>query len=180
MHEEIEGENDRDVENDGLVTPVGDVIDGSSSEFDAERFRLAAHAGRSMPATPPRILRKPKRKGGQSQDGGDPASSSSNADATTRSGNEKSSSSSHPLYKLTHSRSTPSLRLTIPIAPDSRVLRLRTLATKLRLLFVEDAKSLSSVLQSDTPDVNDFIDPRGRPPEPGDVPIHVFIDQCVL
>ena len=186
-----ESELIQDSQNDGLMTPVGDVIDGSSSEFDVERYnQYLISTGWSMLSIPPRILRKPKRNG-QNKVNVDPTSSSSNADpikggtstgsgANANADNSNGTHSSphqHPLYKLTHSRSTPSLRLTIPIAPDSRVLRLRTLATKLRLLFTEDARWLAGVLQSDMADSNDFIDPRGRQPMRGDVPVHVFIDQ---
>ncbi|TDL18993.1 hypothetical protein BD410DRAFT_774362 [Rickenella mellea] len=80
------------------------------------------------------------------------------------------------LPRLAHSRSTPSLRLAIPSPPDPRVLRLRALATKLRLLFPEDTRCLSTVLLNDTPDPTDFIDPRGRPTEAADPPTHIFID----
>jgi hypothetical protein len=79
--------------------------------------------------------------------------------------------------KLSHSKSTPSLRLSLTIPPDPRVLQLRSLAHKLRTLFPEDSDSLNSVLSNDFPDSADFIDPRGPAPQSQDTLIHVFIDQ---
>lgn len=156
-HVDVDGEADADAE--GNVTPVGDTLDGSSSG------EYWSH-GKSMPATPPhgtsRRLRVINGKG----KGKEPM--------TVTIPGTSSTIPVHP--KLTHSRSTPSLRVTIPSPPDARVLRLRTLATKLRMLFVEDARFLSSVLLNDIAEENGFIDPRGRPPEGDDPLIHVFID----
>jgi hypothetical protein len=80
---------------------------------------------------------------------------------------------------LSHSKSTPSLRLSFTVPPDPRVLQLRSLALKLRLLFPEDADALNSILSNDFPDSADFVDPRGPSPQSQDTLIHVFIDQCV-
>ncbi|THH01729.1 hypothetical protein EW145_g6862 [Phellinidium pouzarii] len=148
-------DNGPDVDAEGAATPVGDTLDGSSS---GERW---SH-GKSMPSTPPQGTSRSLRRG----KGTEPTT-------VTIPG----TSSTIPLHpKLSHSRSTPSLRVMIPTPPDARVLRLRTLATKLRMLFVEDARTLSSVLLNDIPEADGFIDPRGRPPEGDDSPIHVFVD----
>lgn len=144
---------------EGLETPtsMGDLIEleGSSSGADFE-YRLA---GKSMPSTPPRA--KSLRAKGKERE--------------TAPGPEGGP------HKLTHSRSTPSLRLTIPTPPDARVLRLRTLAVKLRMLFTNDAKTLSNLLVDDVPDEDGFVDVRGKPPlgEDGEKLVHVFIDQYV-
>jgi len=82
--------------------------------------------------------------------------------------------------KLSHSKSTPSLRLSLTIPPDPRILQLRSLAHKLRLLFPENAAELTSILSSDFPDSADFLDPRGPVPQSQDTLIHVFIDQLRL
>ena len=79
--------------------------------------------------------------------------------------------------KLSHSKSTPSLRLSLTIPPDPSVLQLRSLAHKLCTLFPENTDSLNSVLSNDFPDSADFIDPRGPAPQSQDTLIHVFIDQ---
>lgn len=149
-------DNDFDGEAEGAMTPMNDAFDGSSS---GEHWSY----GKSMPSTPPngtsRSLRR--AKGLQPMNVTVPGTSST-----------------FPVHpKLSHSRSTPSLRLGISAPPDARVLRLRTLSTKLRMLFTDDARSLSSVLLNDVPEPDGFIDPRGRPPEGDDPPVHVFIDQ---
>ncbi|KAH8109483.1 hypothetical protein DFH11DRAFT_1812575 [Phellopilus nigrolimitatus] len=135
------GNADGDADAEGAVTPVGDMLDNSSSG------EYWSH-GKSMPATPPHgtslRLRKINGKGKEPMTVTIPGTSSTIP--------------VHP--KLSHSRSTPSLRVTIPSPPDARVLRLRTLATKLRMLFVEDARTLSSVLLNDVPEEDGFIDPR--------------------
>ncbi|KAI5119231.1 hypothetical protein M0805_002156 [Coniferiporia weirii] len=149
-------DDDPDAGAEGAATPVGDVLEGSSS---GEHW---SH-GKSMPATPPHGTSRSLRRG----KGLEPM--------TVTVPGSTSTIPVHP--KLSHSRSTPSLRVTIPAPPpDARVLRLRTLATKLRMLFVDDARTLSSVLLKDVPEVDGFIDPRGRPPEGDDPPVHVFID----
>ena len=157
----VDHDQDADADAEGVTTPVGDVQDGSSS---GEYWALGH--GKSMPSTPPKSRR-------------------------LRTLNGKGKSKEQPVNvmipgtseriavnpKLTHSRSTPSLRVSIPSPPDARVLQLRTLATKLRMLFVEDAKTLSSVLLNDGPEDDGFIDPRGRPANDEDPLVHVFIDQ---
>lgn len=149
-------DNDLDGDAEGAVTPMGDTFDGSSS---GEQW---SH-GKSMPATPPHGTSRSLRR----TNGLEPM------DVTV-----PGTSSTFPVHpKLSHSRSTPSLRVSIPAPPDARVLRLRTLATKLRMLFTDDARTLSSVLLNDIPEHDGFIDPRGRPPEGNDPAIHVFIDQ---
>lgn len=149
-------DNELDGDAEGAITPMGDTFDGSSS---GEQW---SH-GKSMPATPPNGASRGLRR----LNGLEPMN-------VTIPG----TSSTFPVHpKLSHSRSTPSLRVSIPAPPDARVLRLRTLATKLRMLFTEDARALSSVLLNDVPEPDGFIDPRGRPPEGNDPPIHVFIDQ---
>ena len=143
---------------------MGDLIEleGSSSGADFE-YRMA---GKSMPSTPPRSLRASRSKsmrgkGKEREMVADPEAA--------------------PAHKLTHSRSTPSLRLTIPSPPDARVLRLRTLAVKLRMLFTDDARTLSNLLVNDVPEEDGFVDVRGKPPagEEGEKLVHVFIDQYV-
>lgn len=156
-----DGEGDGEADAEGAVTPVGDALDGSSS---GERW---SH-GKSMPATPPQGTSRRLRNINSKGKGKEPM--------TVTIPGTSSTIPVHP--KLSHSRSTPSLRVAIPSPPDARVLRLRTLATKLRMLFVNDARSLSSVLLNDVPEEDGFIDPRGRPPEGNDDPlVHVFIDQ---
>jgi hypothetical protein len=78
--------------------------------------------------------------------------------------------------KLSHSRSTPTLRLSLTFPADPRVLQLRSLAHKLRLLFPEDEAALTTTLSNDFPDNDNFIDPRGPVPQSQDTLIHVFID----
>ncbi|KZT25898.1 hypothetical protein NEOLEDRAFT_1178030 [Neolentinus lepideus HHB14362 ss-1] len=78
--------------------------------------------------------------------------------------------------RVTRSRSTPTLRLAVSVPLDPHVLQLRALAHKLRLLFPEDASTLSSILSDDYPDVTHFVDPRGPSPQSSDPVIHVFID----
>ena len=174
---------------DGVDTPVGlgagaGDVEGSSSEYYEHRVY-------GQPPTASRSLRKLK-------------------------GNTNVANNSSAGPKLAHSRSTPSLRLTVPnplltptsgtttigggnngvattsvsttprgtLRVDPRVLRLRTLATKLRMLFVEDARSLGCVyaLRDDAlpPGEDGFIDVRGRSPGERDPPVHVFIDQCIF
>ena len=164
----VDNDNDLDADADaeGVMTPVGgDVheLDGSSSgEY------WVHGAGKSMPSTPPksRRLRALNGKGKRKEESTTVVIPGTSQKITVQ-------------PKLTHSRSTPSLRVTIPSPPDARVLQLRTLATKLRLLFDEDSKTLSSVLLNDGPEEDGFIDPRGRPANDEDPLIHVFIDQYV-
>ena len=69
------------------------------------------------------------------------------------------------------------LRLTTTSLPsDPRVLKLCTLANKLRHLFPEDAPHLSSILSNDQADEGGFVDPRGPKPRSEDKLIHVFVD----
>ena len=105
-----ESELIQDSQNDGLITPFGDFIDSSSSEFDVERYNQFSVT------TPPRMLRKPIRNG-QNKLNVDPTSSISNTDpikGSTSSGSgananvdnsngTHSSPHHHPLYKLTQS-----------------------------------------------------------------------------
>ena len=79
--------------------------------------------------------------------------------------------------RLHHSKSTPTLRLPVTMPMDARVLQLRTLAHKLRMLFPQEAASLSSVLSNDNPNSADLSDPRGPVPRSHDTLVHVFIDQ---
>lgn len=158
---DLEADGDGEADAEGVATPVGDALDGSSSGEYWSR-------GKSMPATPPHGTSRRLRNIASKGKGKEPMTVTIPGTSATI--------PVHP--KLTHSRSTPSLRVTIPTPPDARVLRLRTLATKLRMLFTEDARHLSSVLLNDAPGEDGFIDPRGRPPEGPDDPfIHVFIDQ---
>lgn len=61
---------------------------------------------------------------------------------------------------------------------DSRLLRLRALAEKLRKQFPQNDSHLKQLLLNDFPE-NNLIDPRGPEPQVDDPPTHVFIDQCV-
>jgi hypothetical protein len=80
-----------------------------------------------------------------------------------------------PRLGLGHSRSTPSLR-SGPLDPS--VVRIRALATKLKLLFGAEAKLLTAVLSNDSlqSSSSDFIDPRGSTPTSGQPLVHVFVD----
>lgn len=77
--------------------------------------------------------------------------------------------------RLGHSRSTPALR---PGPLDPRVVRLRSLAIKLKFLFAKEADLFTAVLSNDSllSSSPDFIDPRGPEPSPGQPLVHVFID----
>jgi hypothetical protein len=66
----------------------------------------------------------------------------------------------------------------LPTPPDPRLLRLQTLAKKLRHDFPQNDSQLKRVLVDDYPN-HDTIDPRGSEPQFGDALTHVFIDQCV-
>jgi hypothetical protein len=95
-------------------------------------------------------------------------------------GKQRRSSLPETNPRLLHSRSTPTLRLPPPSTPlDPRVLKLRALAHKLRLLFPQDAARLASILRHDSPDEENFVDPRGPSPRSEDTLVHVFIDQFV-
>jgi hypothetical protein len=76
--------------------------------------------------------------------------------------------------RLGHSKSTPSLR---PGPLDPRVVRLRSLAIKLKFLFAPEAELLTAVLSNESllSPSPDFIDPRGPTPSPGQPLVHVFI-----
>ncbi|KAL5504953.1 hypothetical protein ACEPAH_7616 [Sanghuangporus vaninii] len=157
---DLDADGDGEADAEGVATPIGDALDGSSSG------EYWSH-GKSVPATPPHGTSRRLRNIASKGKGKDPMTVTIPGTSATI--------PVHP--KLSHSRSTPSLRVTIPTPPDARVLRLRTLATKLRMLFTEDARHLSSVLLNDAPGEDGFIDPRGRPPEGADDPlIHVFVD----
>lgn len=77
--------------------------------------------------------------------------------------------------RLGHSKSTPALR---PGPLDPRVVRLRSLAIKLKFLFAPEADLLTTVLANESllSSSPDFIDPRGPAPTPGQPLVHVFID----
>jgi len=77
--------------------------------------------------------------------------------------------------RLGHSKSTPTLR---PGPLDPRVVRLRSLAIKLKFLFASEAELLTTVLANESllSSSPDFIDPRGPAPTPGQPLVHVFID----
>ncbi len=77
--------------------------------------------------------------------------------------------------RLGHSQSTPALR---PGPLDPRVVRLRSLAIKLKFLFSPEAELLTTVLANESllSSSPDFIDPRGPAPTPGEPLVHVFID----
>ena len=78
---------------------------------------------------------------------------------------------------LLHNKLSPDLRLITTSPPsDPRVLKLRTLADKLRLAFPEDVPHLSSILSNDQADEGGFVDPRGPKPQSEDTLIHVFVD----
>ena len=81
--------------------------------------------------------------------------------------------------RIHHSKSTPSLRLPSSMPIDARVLQLRNLAHKLRMLFPQDAASLSAILSNDHPSPTEVVDPRGPEPRSKDTLIHIFIDQYV-
>ncbi|KAG5652242.1 hypothetical protein H0H81_005700 [Sphagnurus paluster] len=105
---------------------------------------------------------------------------------------------------LAHSRSTPSLRaiaalyppplsapLSAPVpSPPTHTHRLVALARHLARICPAERRRLGAVerqliagARSRNDDEQDFdddqkgVDPRGRPPRPGDPPVHVFIDQ---
>jgi hypothetical protein len=92
-----------------------------------------------------------------------------------RRSNSVRSASADGRPRLSHSKSTPSLR---PGPLDPRVVRLRALAIKLKFLFAAEAELLTAVLSNDSLQSSspDFIDPRGPAPEPGQPLVHVFID----
>lgn len=153
---------------DTIVSPIDRETDESSSSLDPSssfdvssssynKRRQALALIKSTPATPSRN-RKERRKLLQQQELTDAASL-------------------RP--KLTHSKSTPALRLNVSIPLDARILRLRALAHKLRMFFSEDAKYLSRILANDSPDEGDFVDPRGPRPAGKDPLIHCFVDQWV-
>jgi hypothetical protein len=77
--------------------------------------------------------------------------------------------------RLGHSKSTPTLR-SGPL--DPHVVRLRSLAIKLKFLFAPEADLLTTVLANESllSSSPDFIDPRGPAPTPGQPLVHVFID----
>jgi hypothetical protein len=77
--------------------------------------------------------------------------------------------------RLGHSKSTPTLR---PGPLDPRVVRLRSLAIKLKFLFAPEAELLTTVLANESlmSSSPNFIDPRGPAPTPGQPLVHVFID----
>lgn len=86
--------------------------------------------------------------------------------------------------KLSHSRSTPSLRpptqtggLIILPTQDGRLLPMHTLVTKLRLMFPDDKQWLSSIRWYSSLGASDIVDPRGRSYLAGDPLVHIFIDQ---
>lgn len=122
-----------------------------------------------------RVGRGPDEEGDDSSSSPDVSFSSFPSTPPQKSRTRKSGRRLSPL-RVTRSQSTPSLRLTVSVPLDPHVLQLRALSHKLRLLFPEDAATLSSVLSDDFPDPPDFIDPRGPSPTPSDPLIHVFID----
>ncbi|KAI0049349.1 hypothetical protein FA95DRAFT_1516116 [Auriscalpium vulgare] len=79
--------------------------------------------------------------------------------------------------RLVHSKSTPSLR-SASVTLDPRVVRLRSLAIKLKFLFPAEADALSGVLSNSSLNTSspEFIDPRGPAPQTDGPLIHVFID----
>ncbi|EMD36562.1 hypothetical protein CERSUDRAFT_124335 [Gelatoporia subvermispora B] len=83
-------------------------------------------------------------------------------------------STEHP--RLHHSKSTPSLRLHVSMPFDAQVIQLRTVAHKLRLLFPQDAATLSPILALNESNGSEFVDPRGPVPQSQDALIHVFVD----
>ena len=103
--------------------------------------------------------------------------SSTPASPTRKSGRRNSarSVSADGRRRLGHSKSTPTLR---PGPLDPRVVRLRSLAIKLKFLFASEADLLTTVLANESllSSSPDFIDPRGPAPGPGQPLIHVFID----
>ena len=147
---------------DGGSVPVDptkeqDMDDDSSSSFDHESPQYF----KSTPATPPRTKSEKQQHHSILAPDGPHAG--------------------HP--KLSHSRSTPSLRLSLTMPPDPRILQLRSLAHKLRLLFPENAPELTTILSNEFTESAasaNFVDPRGPNPQSQDTLIHIFIDQCVL
>jgi hypothetical protein len=135
----------------GRVTTVA-AVDATAEEDDSSSSFERSHSSRfqSTPATP-RRRKKEKEE---------------------RSLVEENS-------KLSHSKSTPSLRLSLVMPPSPRVLQLRSLAHKLRLLFPADESALTAILSNDFADRDNFVDPRGPVPRSQDTLIHVFIDQYV-
>lgn len=86
---------------------------------------------------------------------------------------------SHPQSPQHIPSSSPSITSRpVPIQPDPRLLRLRSLAKKLRHDFPQNESQLKQVLVDDFPE-NDLIDPRASEPLIGDALIHVFVDQWV-
>ena len=146
------GEDGGSVVRDTTAVDHDVSADDSSSSFD-DSF---PHYFKSTPATPPR----------------------------TKNENEKrlsSLSASGPHPKLSHSRSTPSFRLSLTMPLDPRILQLRSLAHKLRLLFPEDAPQLTAILSNNdlAESASSLVDPRGPTPQSQDTLIHIFIDQSV-
>ena len=84
-------------------------------------------------------------------------------------------SQSQPQTQSQHIMISPPITVT-PAQPDPRLVRLRTLAKKLRHDFPQNDSQLKAVLVDDFPD-HDIIDPRGPEPQLGDALTHVFIDQ---
>lgn len=137
----------------GEVDTTNDEEDEEEDTTDSSDVREPMHYYESTPASPPpdatrvgRAQRREKQKERESR------------------------------LTMHHSHSTPSLRLTVSMPIDPRVLQLRNLAHKLRMLFPKDAASLAAVLSDDQPDADDFVDPRGPVPRAKDTLVHVFID----
>jgi hypothetical protein len=156
--EEAASHGDRETDESSSADPSSS-FDISSSSYRTRQTQLQT---KSTPATPPRNRKERRRLQQQQLAQAALAAADGNADARP---------------KLTHSRSTPALRLNTTFPLDPRILRLRALAHKLRMFFHEDAKHLSKILSSDSPDEANFVDPRGPKPAGKDSLIHVFVDQ---
>jgi len=114
-------------------------------------------------------------------------SSSPDKTGTSPPQHEFASSTMKPRRLKTSLLSQPQSSQQIPLSPsatsprslptqlDPRLVRLRTLAKKLRHDFSQNESQLKQVLADDFPD-NDLIDPRGPEPQIGDTLTHVFID----
>ncbi|KAI0311497.1 hypothetical protein OF83DRAFT_1177511 [Amylostereum chailletii] len=134
-----------------------DAEDESSSSPDISSSSPANP--KSSPATPLRRRRERER-------GTRPAAAATTMTATT------------DTHRLVHSLSTPSLR-SAPL--DPQVVRLRSLAMKLKFLFPTEADRLAYVLSNASLNAStpDFIDTRGPAPRattPNEPITHVFID----
>ena len=144
-------QGDRSAEEETLEGAGASQDDAGDSSFSSDEAAPAKYF-ESTPPSPPHGIKEHRKQRASSED-------------------------ARP--KIHHSKSTPTLRLPMTMPIDARVLQLRNLAHKLRVLFPKDAAALSAILSNDQPDILNFVDPRGPVARTADIPIHIFIDQCV-